>query len=143
MKPPELISFVSMIGWIAVFIGLAGISITIALLRLYRRRNILVGAAFLLCGILIVSLDRQAGATHPLGHGVAADGLCGVLLLGFVVSLFALRTVLNDRAGHGRMSGTAPAGPLVWRDTFQTVSGIIMFVSIMLVFLVFLFQLVR
>ena len=127
--------FALSIGSIAILIGLAIIPLTIMFLRENRVKNILTGVVFALLGASIIWLSLQGGGTFQINIGIS-DKQFGFLLVGFVMSLFILKGVLDIREGSKNLQNKTISSFLVFKSKFQISVAVIMITWVVLILLV-------
>lgn len=120
------------IGSIVTLIGLAIVGLTIASLRAYRAKTILIGMAFILLGIFIIWLGLQGNNTFHINIGIS-DKQFGVFLVAFVMGLFILKGVLDIREGSNNLQDKSISSFLVFKSKFQIIVAIIVTTFIVLI----------
>jgi len=127
--------FTLSIGIIVILIGLAIIALTIVFLRENQVKNIHTGIVFTLLGASIIWLDFQEGGTFHINIGIS-DKLSGLLLIGFVMSLFILKGVLDIREGSKNLQDKTISSFMALLSKFQIIVAIIMTTFVCFILLV-------
>jgi hypothetical protein len=123
------------IGSITVLIGLAIVVLTIMLLPENRARNILTGVVFALLGASIIWLSLQEGDTSQIDIGIS-DKQFGVMLVGFVMSLFILKGILDIREGSKFLQDRTISPFLVFKSKFQIIVAVFVTIWVILILVV-------
>lgn len=135
----HIAAFFLIMGCATLIIGVADIAVTVALRHTHRVRNIIIGGAFVLLGILIVWLSQQRTATFHIDLGPVLNNLGGgflVLVIGLCA--FALRAVMSIREAQARLQATNPSRFTIWRSRYEVISGILFIALIIFGLLLFL-----
>jgi len=112
------------IGGISFLIGLGIIVLTIVVLRNNQIEYILTGMIFALLGASIIWLSFQPGRTFQINIGISNDQF-GLLLVGFVFSLFILKGILDIREGSKNLQDKTISSFQVIKSKFQIIVAII------------------
>jgi len=123
------------IGIIATIIGLAIIALTIVFLRENRVKNILTGIVFVFLGAPIIWLSLQDGGVFQIDVGISNKQF-GFFLVGFVMSLFILKGVLDIREGSKNLKDKTSSSFLVFKSKFQIIVAVIVTTWVVLILLV-------
>ncbi len=123
------------IGIITVLIGLAIVVLTIVLLHENRVRNILTGVVFALLGTSIIWLSLQGRGASQINIGIS-DKQFGVMLVGFVMSLFILKGILDIRGGSKNLQDKTISPFLVFKSKFQILVAVIVTTWVILILVV-------
>ena len=123
------------IGSIATLIGLAIIVLSIVFLRENRVKNILMGTVFALLGASIVWLGIQGSSTVQIYAGIS-DKQFGFLLVGFVMSLFILKGILDIREGSKNLQDKTISSLMVFKSKFQIIVAVIVTTWVVLILIV-------
>jgi hypothetical protein len=130
------------IGIIVTLIGLAIIVLTIIFLRENRIKikNICTGIVFALIGASIIWLGFQGSGTFQINIGISDKQFGSSLLVGFVMSLFVLRGVLDIREGSKNLHDKTISSFLAFKSKFQIIVAVIVTTFAALILLVALTQ---
>jgi len=123
------------IGSIATLIGLAIIALTIVFLHENRVKNILTGVVIVLLGASIIWLSLQGSNTFQINIGIS-DKQFGFFLVGFIMSLFILKGVLDLREGSKNLQDKSSSSILVFKSKFQIIIAVIITIWVVLILVV-------
>jgi hypothetical protein len=123
------------VGSITILIGLAIIVLTIVFLRRNQMKNILTGMVFVLLGAPIIWLSLQGRSTFQINIGIS-DKQVGLMLVGFVMSLFILKGLLDIREGSKNLKDQTSSSFLVFKSKFQITVAVIVTAWVVLILLV-------
>jgi hypothetical protein len=112
------------IGIVATLLGLAIIVLTIVFLRKNRVKNIFIGIVFAILGASIIWLGFQGNSTFQINIGISEKQF-GLVLIGFVMSLFILKGVLDIREGSKNLQDKTISSFLVFKSKFQIIVAVI------------------
>jgi hypothetical protein len=105
-------------------------------------KNILTGVVLALIGASIIWLSFQGNTTFQINIGIS-DQQFGFLLLGFVISLFILKGILDIREGTKNLQDKTISSFQIFKSKFQIVVAVIVTSFVVLIALVALTQLGR
>jgi hypothetical protein len=123
------------IGSVASIIGLTIIALTIIFMSENRSKAILTGLVFVFLGALIIWLGFQGNRNFQINIGFS-DTQFGFLLVGFVMSLFIIKGVLDIREGSKNLQDKTISTSLAFKSKFQIIVAVIMTAFIILISLV-------
>jgi len=123
------------IGSIASLIGLAIVALTIKYIRENRVKNILTGIVFAILGAFTIWLSLQREATFQINIDIS-DKQLGFLLIGFIMSLFILKGILDIREGSKNLQDKTNSSFLVFKSKFQIIVAVIVTTWVVLILLV-------
>jgi hypothetical protein len=130
------------IGSVGILIGLAIIVLAIVNPRNNVTRNILTGAVFIIIGAAIIWFGLQEDGNLRIHSGIS-DKYVGFLLVGFVMSLFILKGILDIREGTKNLHDKTSSSSLVFKSKFQILVAVIVTIWIVLILLVAVTQFSR
>jgi hypothetical protein len=123
------------IGSIALLIGLAIVVLTMMFLRENRVKNILTGMVLALLGTLIVLSSLQERGSLQINIGISNKQF-SFLLIGFVMSLFILKGILDLREGKKNLQDRKISPFLIFKNKFQIVVAVIVTTWVILILVV-------
>ncbi len=123
------------IGSVVTLIGLVIIALTIIFLRENRVKNIFTGIVFVLLGATLIWLGLQGSNTFEINIGIT-DRQFGLFLVGFVMSLFILKGVLDIREGSKNLQDKTISSSLVLKSKFLITVAVIMITWVVIILLV-------
>jgi hypothetical protein len=126
-------------GIVTALIGLVIIVVTFMFSRNHLMGKILTGMVFAILGVVIVWLSVQE-AGNPSIKFVISERQGSLLLVGFVMSLFILKGILDIREGSKNLQDKSISSSLALKSKFQIFVAILVTGWVVLLLLVAFMQ---
>ena len=123
------------IGSVGILIGLAIIVLAIVHSPNNVTRNIFTGAVFIILGVATIWFGLQEGGNVQIKSDIS-DKHLGFFLVGFVMSLFILKGILDIREGSKILQAKTSSSSLVFKSKFQILVAVIVTIWVVLILLV-------